>query len=58
MHPEQIKAEMRMAGIKSARIQQRIAQIIGKPVASIWPNQVILRRTRAQLVAARQGVTA
>ena len=82
MHPEQIKAEMRMAGItpamlcdelgvarssvsqtisghiKSARIQQRISQIIGKPVGSIWPNQVVLRRSRAQVVAARQGAAA
>lgn len=82
MHPEQIKAEMRMAGItpamlcdelqvaassvsqtisghiKSARIQRRIAEIIGKPVDSIWPNQIVLRRTRAQIAAARAGAAA
>lgn len=77
MHPEQIKAAMRMAGttpamlcdelgvaassvsqaisghIKSQRIQGRIAQIIGKPVTEIWPNQVTLRRSRAQIEAQR-----
>ncbi|WP_448252887.1 helix-turn-helix domain-containing protein [Ottowia oryzae] len=77
MHPEQIKAEMRMAGvtpamvcdelkvapssvsqtisghIKSKRIQARIAQIIGKPVDAIWPNQVVLRRSQAQIAAQR-----
>ena len=77
MHPEQIKAEMRMAGvtpamvcdelkvapssvsqtisghIKSRRIQARIAQIVGKPVEAIWPGQVVLRRSRAQIAAQR-----
>ncbi|VXC72729.1 conserved hypothetical protein [Pseudomonas sp. 8Z] len=77
MHPEEIKAAMRMAGvtpamlcdelqvaassvsqvisghIKSGRIQARIAEIIGKPVTVIWPNQVRLRRTRAQVEAQR-----
>ena len=77
MHPEQIKAAMRMAGttpamlcdelwvaassvsqaisghIKSQRIQGRIAQIIGKPVSEIWPNQITLRRSRAQIEAQR-----
>lgn len=77
MHPEQIKAAMRMAGttpamlcdelgvaassvsqtisghIKSKRIQSRIAQIVGKPVEAIWPNQVVLRRSRAQIEAQR-----
>lgn len=77
MHPEQIKAEMRMAGvtpamlcdelkvapssvsqtisghIKSQRIQARIAQIIGKPIEVIWPNQVVLRRSRLQIAAQR-----
>ncbi len=82
MHPEQIKAEMRMAGttpamlcdelkvaassvsqtisghIKSKRIQSRIAQIIGKPVEVIWPNQVVLRRSRAQIDAQRAQAAA
>ncbi len=82
MHPEQIKAAMRMAGttpamlcdelgvaassvsqaisghIKSQRIQGRIAQIIGKPVTEIWPNQVTLRRSRAQIEAQRARATA
>lgn len=73
MHPEEIKAAMRIAGttpamlcdelqvaassisqtisghIKSKRIQKRIAEIIGKPIELIWPNQVVLRRTRAQI---------
>ncbi|MBO1249393.1 helix-turn-helix domain-containing protein [Comamonas denitrificans] len=77
MHPEQIKAAMRMAGttpamlcdelgvaassvsqaisghIKSQRIQGRIAQIIGKPISEIWPNQITLRRSRAQIEAQR-----
>ena len=77
MHPEQIKAAMRIAGvspsalcdelwvaassvsqaisghIKSQRIQGRIAQIIGKPVSEIWPNQITLRRSRAQIEAQR-----
>ena len=77
MHPEQIKAAMRMAGVspsalcdelavarstmsqvisghsKSQRIQCRIAQIIGKPVSEIWPNQITLRRSRAQIEAQR-----
>lgn len=61
MHPEQIKADIRMAGTTpaviaaelevtratvsqvihgrstSARIQERISSIIGKPVSMIWP---------------------
>ncbi len=77
MHPEEIKAGMRMAGttpamlcdelgvaassvsqtisghIKSQRIQARIAQIIGKPIEVIWPNQVVLRRSRLQIAAQR-----
>ena len=77
MHPEEIKAAMRMAGttpamlcdelgvaassvsqtisghIKSQRIQARIAQIIGKPIEVIWPNQVVLRRSRLQIAAQR-----
>ena len=82
MHPEEIKAAMRMAGttpamlcdelgvaassmsqtisghIKSRRIQARIAEIIGKPVATIWPNQVVLRRSRAQIEAQRAQAAA
>jgi len=72
MHPEQIKAQMRMSGwtqamladdmgvsvsavyqaitgaARSARIQQRISDILGKPVKTIWPGQVVLRRDRRQ----------
>lgn len=63
MHPELIKAEMRMAGYTcssladelaiscssvsaviagrgaSRKTQVRIAQIIGKPVAAVWPKK-------------------
>lgn len=77
MHPEEIKAAMRIAGttpamlcdelqvaassvsqtinghIKSQRIQKRISEIIGKPIEVIWPNQVVLRRSRAQIEAQR-----
>lgn len=62
MHPEEIKAAMRIAGItpamlaselgvanstisvvihgrgQSARIKTRISKVIGKPVATIWPD--------------------
>ncbi|KAA9180625.1 transcriptional regulator [Delftia sp. BR1] len=82
MHPEEIKAGMRMAGItpamlcdelgvaassvsqtisghiKSKRIQSRIAQILGKPIEAIWPNQVVLRRSRAQIDAQRARAAA
>lgn len=82
MHPEEIKAAMRIAGttpamlcdelqvaassisqtisghIKSKRIQTRIAEIIGKPIDFIWPNQLVLRRTRAQIDSQRQTVAA
>ncbi|PZP60193.1 MAG: hypothetical protein DI604_31405 [Delftia acidovorans] len=82
MHPEEIKAGMRMAGttpamlcdelgvaassvsqtisghIKSKRIQSRIAQILGKPIEAIWPNQVVLRRSRAQIDAQRARAVA
>lgn len=82
MHPEQIKAEMRIAGttpamlcdelgvaassmsqtisghIKSKRIQSRIAEIIGKPISEIWPNQVVLRRSRKQIEAQRAAAQA
>lgn len=82
MHPEEIKAAMRMAGttpamlcdeldvaassvsqtisghIKSKRIQSRIAQILGKPIEAIWPNQIVLRRSRAQIDAQRARAAA
>lgn len=82
MHPEEIKAAMRIAGttpamlcdelqvaassisqtisghIKSKRIQTRIAEIIGKPIELIWPNQVVLRRTRAMIDSQREAVSA
>ena len=78
MHPEQIKAAMRMAGttpamlcdeldvaassmsqtisghIKSKRIQARISEIVGKPITEIWPGQVTLRRSRAQIDSQRK----
>lgn len=80
MHPEQIKAAMRMKGTTptaladqlnvsnvtvsqvisgrsvSARVQGRIAEIIGKPVGEIWPKEnqrPVLRRTRAAIAADR-----
>jgi len=79
MHPEEIKAALRMSGwtqvmladdlnvsrssvtqtivggSRSARIQQRISDILGKPVKAIWPGQVVLRRDRRQ-VGSQQGV--
>lgn len=82
MHPEEIKAAMRIAGvtpamladelqvaqssvsqtihgqIRSARIQARIAQIVRRPVKAIWPNQIVLRRTRAQIEAQRARAAA
>lgn len=82
MHPEEIKAAMRIAGttsamlcdelqvaassvsqtisghIKSPRIQKRISEIIKKPVEVIWPNQVVLRRSRAQIEAQRAARSA
>lgn len=77
MHPEEIKAALRIKGftqailadelevaassvsqaitghIRSERIQERISEIIGKPVNTIWPNQVRLRRTKIQIEAQR-----
>lgn len=79
MHPEEIKAAMRMKGftqaviadelevaqssvaqtiagrIRSSRIQQRIAQIIGREVAEIWPNQIVLRRSRNDMPRHRRA---
>lgn len=78
MHPEEIKAEMRMKGvtpamlcdeldvaassmsqtisghIKSKRIQARISEIVGKPITEIWPGQVTLRRSRAEIESQRK----
>lgn len=80
MHPEEIKAALRMAGwtqaaladelavarssvaqtiaglIRSNRIQARIAEIIKRPVSRIWPNQIVLRRSRHQIDSQRRNV--
>jgi lambda repressor-like predicted transcriptional regulator len=72
MHPEEIKAALRMKSItqavlaerlgvtpslvsqtiagygKSPQVQRAIAEIVGKSIRDLWPNQVILRRTRAR----------
>jgi lambda repressor-like predicted transcriptional regulator len=77
MHPEEIKAALRIKGftqailadelevaassvsqaitghIRSERIQKRISEIIGKPVKTIWPDQVRLRRTKIEIEAQR-----
>ncbi|MBP6897385.1 MAG: helix-turn-helix domain-containing protein [Pseudacidovorax sp.] len=84
MHPEEIKAALRMKGYtlaaladdlgmsrsvvshvvagraQSARVAQRIAQILGKPVVAIWPPkpQSKLRRTREQIAAQRAAALA
>lgn len=78
MHPEEIKAAMRMRGITptaladelgvanssvsqvisgratSARISGRIAQILGKPVSTIWPpkDRPVLRRVKSATAGA------
>ncbi len=41
--------------IRSARIQARIAEIIGKSVKEIWPGQIVLRRSRDQIEAQRRA---
>lgn len=48
-------AQVIVGSIRSARIQARIAEIIGKPVKEIWPNQVVLRRSREQIEAQRRA---
>lgn len=77
MHPEEIKAGMRMKGttpamladelgvssasmsqviagsIRSERIQNAIARVLGRPVSAIWPDKPRLRRSRAEMLAAR-----
>jgi len=35
---------------RSARIQQRISDILDKPVKSIWPGQITLRREPRQMI--------
>lgn len=80
LHPEQIKAAMRMKGITptaladelgvsnatmsqvisgrsvSKRIRDRIAEVTGYTVEAMWPTRrSVLRRTRAQVAAARSG---
>jgi len=81
MHPEQIKAAIRMNGTTparladelqvtrttisqvihgksvSARIQGRIAEVIGQPVAVIWPPQPSLNRRAGGSGRARQRVS-
>ena len=39
--------------IRSQNIQSRISQILGKPIKEIWPNQITLRRSKAQIEAQR-----
>lgn len=82
MHPEKIKAALRMKGftqavlademgvapssisqaitgyIRSDRIQKRISDILELPVSSLWPGQVRLRRTRAEIEAQRARASA
>lgn len=85
MHPEQIKAAMRMKGVTptalademgvsnttmsqvisgrsvSARVRERIAAVTGHTVETLWPpssRRPVLRRTRAQIAAARAGAAA
>lgn len=82
MHPEQIKAALRMKGhtqamladelhvarttigqtingrVKSERIQDRISEVLEVPVKEIWPNQIRLRRSRAQIDAQRARASA
>lgn len=74
MHPEEIKAALRIKGVtlaaladqcgvsrsmvthvihgyaRSAHIQERISQILGKPVDAIWKHKPVLRRTRAAVL--------
>lgn len=49
-------AQVIAGSIRSARIQAFIATIIGKPVKEIWPNQIVLRRSREQIEAQRRAV--
>jgi len=82
MHPEEIKAAMRIKGVtmsmlademgvsvtsvarvvngttRSQRIQDRVSDIVGKPVKVLWPAQVRLRRTRAEIEAQKARASA
>ena len=82
MHPEQIKAELRMQGVtlvmlaeqlgvsrsmvshvinghaKSAAIQQRIANLLGRTVESLWEQRPSLRRNRVGVPPATRTATA
>lgn len=74
MHPEEMKAKIRMAGMtatmiaeeldihvssvshvisgrgRSARVEQRIAELIKEPVDKVFPPKMsVLRRTKAQI---------
>ena len=76
MHPELIKAQIRMKGIScaviadelgvthatvsavlhgqrtSARVARRIAEVVGLPVATLWPQRrPLMRRAKASKVA-------
>lgn len=48
-------AQVIAGSIRSARIQALIAKILRKSIKEIWPNQVVLRRTRAQIEAQRRA---
>lgn len=37
---------------RSARVMDRIAKIIGKPVGSIWASKPVLRRTKQRTAGA------
>jgi lambda repressor-like predicted transcriptional regulator len=76
MHPEEIKAALRIKGItlaalaqelslsrsmvtqvihgyaRSRRVEERIAQILGKPVDGIWKHKPVLRRSKTVVGAA------
>lgn len=57
MHVSRAHISMVIAGVTpSARVQNRIAEIIGKAVKKIWPHpQPVLRRSREQIAASRCG---
>ncbi len=76
MHPEEIKAALRIQGVtlaalaqelslsrsmvtqvihgyaRSKRVEERIAQILGKPVEGIWKHKPTLRRAKAVVAGA------
>jgi lambda repressor-like predicted transcriptional regulator len=44
---------------RSKRVEERIAQLLGKSISAIWVRpKPVLRRTRAQVAAVRAGATA